>query len=591
MQEEETNFDFASFRENLERHSASNSKVVVNLNEHYQQQRDMKRNNMQKKTEAEHGLHHFNIVPESSLGDKDSIDDDDQICEIVSRVTDSTKCSPSTKTSTKLSTSSKEKTAALLLLLSNKKWIAGILFASLILNESKRRKSLTDIPLIYHQDTERNHRLHSLMSAIFLRKYKPSLFIGTRSMLNSVVAYAKPGPVAHNRMRETIAMSRDGATIALDWEFPTTYTTTTETESSSSIQHQHCYLLGKSRPIAENIVLILHGINTDSSFGYMRSIMNSCTNNNWIAVGMNARSYGNIDMTTPRFMNSAYTNDLRNVIQILSSRQAPSANLFLIGFSMGANTLVKYLGECGAAGAGCLPPNVIGAISFANPMKINHANLRPPWSQILTMGAKKNLRHHTITTNQMTCHHYQNAIQKAASSTHLSDMSYHTAPYMIRNSTQFPFENSIGYANNEEYGKEASSLNYIAHISIPILVCFADDDNIAETTMAAMNTCLSNPNVIIARTPCGGHMGWHCSNRLNPFGSWRFRSEMEVDKCWSDRVAVQFIRAIMNTTEKGENMHNDANGSSSELDDWRDMGRRDVSHFARGLSSRLEAKL
>jgi predicted alpha/beta-fold hydrolase len=589
MQEELTDFDFASFREHLERHSASkNSKgVVVNLNDHYQEQRDIKQNNMQKKTEAESGL-----------GDEkethDDNDDDDQQCEI-KRATDTDSCSPtSTNTKTKTCTSSEEKAEALLLLLSNKKWIAGVAFASLILNESKRRKALTDLPLIYHQDTERNHRLHSLVSAIFLRKYKPSLFLGTRSMLNSVVAYMKPGPVAHNRMRETMTMSRDGAIIALDWEFPATCTTITDSSSFIDIEHHHQYILGKTRPITENIVLILHGVNTDSSFGYMRSLMNSCTNNNWIAIGMNARGSGKIDMTTPRFMNSAYTNDLRNVIQVLSSRQAPSANLFLIGFSMGANTLVKYLGECGAAGAaGGLPPNVIGAISFANPMHIHDANLRPPWSQILTIGAKKNMRHHTNTTKQMTCHHYQNATQKAASSTHLSDMTHHTAPYMIRNSTQYPFENSIGYANNEEYWKDSSSRNYITHISIPLLVCFANDDGIAETTMAAMNTCLSNPNVIIARTPCGGHMGWHCSNRLNPFGSWRFKSEKEVDKCWSDRVAVQFMRAVLNTntTAKGEEMYNDANRSSSELDDWREMGRSDISHFARGLSSRLEAKL
>ena len=552
--------------------SSSNSRIVVDLNEHFQQQRDIKTTHdiMQMKTEAEQRLRQFNIVPESSLlADKDTGNiDGDQYQDAVSRVIDS-------RTDKTAHPPTKDKSLLL-------KWISGIVLSSVMHNESKRRDKLSTLPLVYHQDSERNHQLNSLMSAILLRKYRPSLFLGTRSMLNSSIAYMKPGPISHNRKREILTMSRDGASIALDWEY--------HCSQNSSMDDN--YLLGKTggRPITENIVLILHGVNTDSSFGYIRSIMNSCTNNKWIAVGMNARSYGNIDMTTPRFMNSAYTNDLRNVVQVLSSRQSPEAKLFLVGFSMGANTLVKYLGESAPlAGNACLlPQNVAGAISFANPMKINHSYLKAaPWNQILTTGAKKHMLSHETTMRQMTCPHYQNAFQKASSLLHsrsLADMSSHLLPYMIRSSTQYPFHNSIGYGSNEEYWNDASSLNYIAHVSIPLLVCFANDDSIAETTVAAMNTCLSNPNVIIARTPCGGHMGWHCSNRLNPFGSWNFKSSNEVDKSWGDRVAVQFISAILRTEE-------DTSPCDDHLSEWRDKSRKDISYFARSLSNRLDAKL
>jgi|AntRauTorckE5430_2_1112549.scaffolds.fasta_scaffold04050_3 hypothetical protein len=555
MEEEERRSDLQSFQETAEQQSSSNLKVAVNLNDQFQQQRDMKKRQR---------LHQFNIVPESSLGEK-GMDNSDQC--VSSREVDVDVDVDSRADTTETSTKGK----SMLL----KKWFIGLVLSSIMHNESKRRKNLTALPLVYHQDTERNHRLNSLMSAVFLRKYRPSLFLGTRSMMNSSMAYMKPGPVAHNRMREHMHMSRDGATIALDWEGP---------REKSHMNND--YLLGKTGPITENIVLILHGVNTDSSFGYIRSIMNSCTNNKWIAVGMNARSSGNINMTTPRLMNSAYTNDIRNVVEVLSSRQSPNAKLFLVGFSMGANTLVKYLGESALAGNDCLPPNVTGAISFANPMKINPRNLKAPWNQILTMGAKQQMRQHEKTTSQMTCHHYQNAIQKASSLLHsssLADISSHIAPYMIRNSNQYPFHNSIGYESSEEYWNEASSLNYISHVSIPLLVCFANDDGIAETTIAAMNTCLSNPNVIIARTPCGGHMGWHCSNRLNPFGSWNFKSSKDVDKSWADRVAVLFISAVLRTEEDAT--------SSNHLNEWKDRSRKDVSYLARDLSSRLDAKL
>lgn len=424
----------------------------------------------------------------------------------------------------------------------------------LLHKEIKLQNALTSLPTVYLQDTEKNRQMQSLMSAVFLRYYKPSLFIGTRSSLNSFVAYAKPGPICPNRIREEIKMTRDGATIALDWEFPDGIAAAGAT-TTNNIRD---YIKGTSTygPITESIVLILHGVNTDTSYGYMRSIMNSCTNNGWIAVGMNARGYGQIPVTTPRFANAAYTNDLRNVVQILCSRQAPNAKLFLIGFSMGANTLVKYLGESGMErethGHG-VPSNVAGAISFCNPMVIDHSKLPFPWSHVLTLGAKRQRWKQRASTKQMTCTNYQNAITRAQSifhCHHLEDMTAHTAPYMIRNSPQYPYRNSIGYECKEDYWKDASCKHYISNVSIPLLMCYANDDDIAEKdSKSIIKACLMNPNIIVVCTPCGGHIGWHCTRHpLNLFGSFHFKSQNETDKSWADRVAVKFISTLIHSS-------------------------------------------
>jgi Predicted hydrolase of the alpha/beta-hydrolase fold len=439
-----------------------------------------------------------------------------------------------------------------------------ISFIFFLHKEMKRQRSLTSLPSVYLQDTENNRQIQSLMSAVFLRYYKPSLFIGTRSGLNSFVAYAKPGPICPNRIREEHKMTRDGATIALDWELPNNGIIASPTAREDYIKGT----FGPHGPITESIVLILHGVNTDTSYGYMRSIMNSCTNNGWIAVGMNARGYGSIPLATPRFANAAYTNDLRKVVQVLSSRQAPDAKLFLIGFSMGANTLVKYLGESGSNDD--LPRNVTGAISFCDPMEIHHSKLKFPWSRILTWGGKRHMWKQRQSTNQMTCQKYQHAITRASSifhCPHLEDMTDSTAPYMIRNSPLYPYENSIGYPSKEEYWRDASSKHYISNVSIPLLMCYANDDGIARdnSNKSILQACLLNPNIIVACTPCGGHIGWHCArNPLNPFGSFHFKSEHEIDKSWADGVAVKFISALIHSqgggrdskdTRQNMNMH------------------------------------
>ncbi len=174
-----------------------------------------------------------------------------------------------------------------------------LLFASGLASESKRRNSLTKLPQVFHQpDTKQNYEICSLMSKILLREYRPSAILGTRGALNSALAYIKPGPIDVHRKRENVRMTRDGAMIALDWEFPSSYSHTNDEFMQSDSIHKP-------------IVLVLHGTNTDTSFGYVRSMMNSCTGRGWLAVGMNSRGCGGSELTTHRFSNAAYTNDLR----------------------------------------------------------------------------------------------------------------------------------------------------------------------------------------------------------------------------------------------------------------------------------------
>lgn len=221
----------------------------------------------------------------------------------------------------------------------------------------------------------------------------------------------------------------------------------------------------------------------------------------------------------------------RNVIEVLCSRLTSNAKLFIIGFSLGANTVVKYLGESGLTGDHQFPTNIAGAVSLCNPLLIDHSRLRAPWSQILTFGAKKHMLQQRHVVKQMKCDNFKQAMHHATFySKSLAELSGYTLPYMIRNSTRYPFENSLGYVSNEEYWDEASSKNYIANVSVPLMVCFAGDDSITSKVSSFMSTCLSNPNVIMVQTPCGGHIGWH---------------DKSIHGNFVDRTVAQFINAVL----------------------------------------------
>ena len=107
----------------------------------------------------------------------------------------------------------------------------------------------------------------------------------------------------------------------------------------------------------------------------------------------------------------------------------------------------------------------------------------------------------------MMCYHYQDDINptKFTHRSNINKTNANMVPFIIRNLPQYPFENTIGYDSNVDYWNEASSQNYISRVPVPLLVCFASDDQIAyDNTVSSLNASLPNPNVMIIQTPCGG---------------------------------------------------------------------------------------
>lgn len=238
--------------------------------------------------------------------------------------------------------------------------------------ECRLQKRLTTPPSVYTQNNNKYMDLLKKMLAhgskdglsILTRNIKPSLFVGTRSVLSSTASYAIPhfpGEETHVSFREIMNMEADGAKVAIDWEIPVdSYPSSLQTRKTEK-QYVDNIRFG---PIKQPVVVILHGLNNDASFGYMRSLMRSCTDRGWIACGFNFRGCGHVKLTTPRGYNAGYTGDLRSIIQKIQSRLADPDNtpVFLVGNSLGANIMTKYLGEEGYSNT--LPKCVKGGLSL-----------------------------------------------------------------------------------------------------------------------------------------------------------------------------------------------------------------------------------
>ena len=120
-------------------------------------------------------------------------------------------------------------------------------------------------------------------------------------------------------------MGADGALIVLDWEIPLPSSAGKGESQQQQQQSTDNQTIDVKSPnsIDRPVVLLVHGMNNDSSFGYVRSMMRTATERGWIAVCMNSRGQDGehkVKNSTPRGYNAGYMGDLRGVVQQIGPR-------------------------------------------------------------------------------------------------------------------------------------------------------------------------------------------------------------------------------------------------------------------------------
>jgi predicted alpha/beta-fold hydrolase len=463
--------------------------------------------------------------------------------------------------------------------------------------EVQLQKRLTCPPLVYGQCSSEHSplvdiykRLTATPDSILRRDIQPSLFVGTRGVVSSTAGYLLGGPGStkqHVRFRQHLTMAQDGAEIGLDWELPIL----NETEKSFRLSEEQRQQEIRIGPIQQPVVLILHGMNNDSSFGYVQRMMRTCTNRGWVAVCMNFRGCGGVPMTTPRGYSGAYTGDLRHVVHHICARLTPFSStsrsttttafgkLFIVGHSLSANIVCKYLGEEGLSGT--LPKQVAGSVLLSNPMFLGIVD--PISSVVLALGVKKTVLESWSSIRKFSDAHYQSRIRKAILAPSILDFDNAMAPIFIHNESVYPFAFKIGYKNGQEYYHDASSYRHIRHITVPTLQLIASDDFLVYPSFKTKSYfSLANPNVMVVETKCGGHLGWQESAPHSPQvvgdADGASHGSMLSSSSWSDAATADFIQAVTEALQEKENIRSLSDKSKGHTS-------MDIIDFSSGASS------
>ena len=121
-------------------------------------------------------------------------------------------------------------------------------------------------------------------------------------------------------------------------------------------------------PDSRRLVILSHGLEGDSRRVYIASAARYFHRHGWHAMAWNSRSCSGEMNRTKRLYSHGQSEDLDEVVQhaLATGRYD---RIVLVGYSMGGNITLKYLGTMGEG----RPPQVTHGVAFSAPVFIEHS--------------------------------------------------------------------------------------------------------------------------------------------------------------------------------------------------------------------------
>ncbi|RME96803.1 MAG: alpha/beta fold hydrolase [Bacteroidetes bacterium] len=260
------------------------------------------------------------------------------------------------------------------------------------------------------------------------------------------------------------------------------------------------------------IVVGLHGLEGSSKRPYIQGMLWQFLKRNWDVVGMNFRSCsGRMNRQLVSY-NMGTSGDLKLVVEALI--EMGYREIVLIGFSLGGNVTLKYLGEVGKL----LPAAVRGAIAVSVPCHIASAN-----KEIAKLENRLYLRRFLRTLHQkmaIKAQQFPGQIQipeRAFTTFHEFD-DHFTGPLH-------------GYRNGQDYYERCSSLQFLPYIARPALLLNAQDDTFLSPLCYPRELAARSSYLYLETPTYGGHVG--------------FYQKVAKGGYYSERRAVAFVDEVL----------------------------------------------
>lgn len=262
------------------------------------------------------------------------------------------------------------------------------------------------------------------------------------------------------------------------------------------------------------VVILFHGLAGSYKSPYIIGLMNELNSSGFNSVLMHFRGCGDKENLLPRSYHSGESADTLEYIISLKEKY-PHSKLYAVGFSLGANMLLKLLGE----GHKNLP--VQKAIAISAPMQLDIC------ANQMNKGFSKFYQ-------KMLVNNLNEALDKKYDKHRMSEHITLKRENIKKLKTFWDFDGAYtapvhGFKSAQDYYNKCSSKQFLKHIVTPTLIIHAKDDPFMTQKI------LPNKNDLSKYTKLeiyenGGHVGFISGTLFKP-------------KYWLDKRVVTFFNS------------------------------------------------
>ncbi|MBI3851723.1 MAG: alpha/beta fold hydrolase [Verrucomicrobia bacterium] len=261
---------------------------------------------------------------------------------------------------------------------------------------------------------------------------------------------------------------------------------------------------------SRRLAVIAHGLEGDSRRAYVLGMVSALVKSGWDAIVWNARGCSGEPNRQLRFTHSGATEDLETVVShVISTRD--HSEIALIGFSLGGNVTLKYLGERGKG----VDSRIRKAVAFSVPCDLHAGSLKLAWpaNQIYMRRFLLSLRQKIRAKMKMMPGKIDDRDYGQLRSFKDFDDRY-TAPIH-------------GFADAEDYWRKSGCKQFLKNVSIPTLLINARNDPFLAEPCYPVEVAAANPNLFLEMPASGGHVGFITFNHQGEY--------------WSESRTVSFL--------------------------------------------------
>jgi len=292
--------------------------------------------------------------------------------------------------------------------------------------------------------------------------YKPPYFF-RNGFVSTVYAGLMRRVEGLTQERERMTLS-DGDFLDLDWSY--------------------------SKEKTNKLIILLHGLEGHAQRPYMTGTAKLFIENAVDAVAVNFRGCSGETNLKYRSYHSGVTEDLEDIINHILNTKSYS-DIYLKGISLGANVILKYLGE-----RDNMPPQIKAAIAISVPCSL--------YGGCVELHKFKNILFHDNFKGFLIkrLKIKQTQFPEKISIAEIEGIK------TLKDFDDVYTSKAHGFKDALDYYERCSSLQFLHNIKIPTLIINALNDSFLSPECYPVKEAKQNPNLYLEMPKHGGHVGF-----------------------------------------------------------------------------------